>query len=405
MLTERRKCAATALGDEAASGRFRVFREGWIKTDHGMSLMTPKAGAEVIRKFRERGNDMMIDLRHFSISPNATREQSEAMGWIPCPNGLEYVDGDGLYAVNVQWMPEVKAGLECKPPRWKYFSPYYDQDKRSKVITALLNVALTNMPATHGLNRLAAEMGGRMDLVEAGKALLGAMALADGGDEKAIMVRDALIAALGDQAEAAIDAAKAAMGSSEEVEAGSDEVTAGMDEDEKKAYEALPDGMKATYVAGIKAMRAGAEDKSVAAESDKKDEVAAGAEPDKVAAGMLTVDLLQKIHAGETAQSQGARQKMVAEARAKGLVSESMATLLLDPSKTTEKVAAEFIASRKVVTRSVPGPFQTRIGAEKPAAKSETTTISAEQRKQTERLSGKLGTDPKKVLAKLMELG
>ena len=94
--TQRIKCEKTPqpLGKSAASGRFRIFPEGKFMTDYGPSVMTPKAGQEIIKKFRARGNNMMIDLRHFSISPTATAKQSEALGWIMQPNGLEYVDGD-----------------------------------------------------------------------------------------------------------------------------------------------------------------------------------------------------------------------------------------------------------------------------------------------------------------------
>lgn len=401
MITQRIKCESTPLGKSAASGRFRIFAEGKIKTDYGLSVMNPKAGREIIRKFVARGNDMMIDLRHFSISPTATAKQSEALGWIRCPNGLEYIDGDGLYAVGVQWDPEIKAGLECTPPKWKYFSPYYDQDKKTKVITELLNVALTNMPATHALNRLAAERrSAQMDLKMLGECMLMLTAAAEAGDESAKAALEKLSGGLGESAQAALDAATAAP---ESVEA--EDMYMGMSEDEKKVVASMPEEMKATYMAGKKAMGAkvAAEaDKEVAAESEKKDDAVA-AETDKLACG-FDLDTLNKIAAGEEAQATNARKTMVEGALRAGLVSKSMASILLDPSKTTEKVAAEFIAGRKKKSVTIGGPAQQRMGAPEVQSKKDTLVVSREDRIAAEQLAKKVpGVNLEKLLAQVAE--
>ena len=402
VLTQRTKCESTPLGKTAAQGRFRIFAEGKIKTDYGLSLMTPKAGREIIKKFVARGNDMMIDLRHFSISPTATAKQSEAQGWIPCPSGLEYVDGDGLYAVGVQWDPEIKAGLECTPPKWKYFSPYYDQDKKTKVITELLNVALTNMPATHGLNRLAAERSGPMDLKMLGALMLALSMAADAGDENAKAYLAQLTAGLGDQAQVALDAANVDA-APESVDA--EDMYAGMGEDEKKVVASMSEDMKATYMAGKKAMSVAAEaDKEVAAESDKKDDAVA-AETDKLACG-FDLDTLNKIAAGEEAQATNARKTMVENAVKAGYVSKSMAAILMDPSKTTERVAAEFIAGRKSKRVTIGGPAQQRMGAPAPQMKrDEYPGVSKEDRIEAERMSKKTGTPVETLLANMVSKG
>ena len=407
--TQRMKCETTALGDSAASGRFRIFKEGKIRTDYGLSIMNPSAGREVIRAFRDRGNDMMIDLRHFSIAKNATREQSEALGWIKCPNGLEYVDGDGLYAVNVEWTSEVLAGLKSTPPKWKYFSPLYDQDAKTKVITSLSNVALTNMPATHGLNRLAAERGtGMNDLKLAGECLLMLMALAEGGDEKAIAARDKMIALLGDNAQAAIDAANASDAAPESVSA----EDMAMSESDKAIMASMDEEQKATYMAGMK-MRASnvaaeSDKKDVAAESDKKEVAAESDKKEDISAEKsetVTAEMLLLMADGELAKSKSNRETIVAELRSKKLIAAGGSTeKLLLSADTSDKAFAEFVSARKSKTVTIGGPAVKKIPQLAPAAKS-TVTVSAEARTNTERLSAKLGTDPKKVLAKLVELG
>ena len=392
VLTQRMKCESTPLGKDAASGRFRIFQEGTIVTDHGLSVMNPAAGRAVIKAFQARGNDMMIDLRHFSISPTATQEQSKAMGWIPCPNGLEYVDGDGLYAVNAKWIPSVKAGLESDPPEWKYFSPLYNQDKKTKVITSLDNVALTNMPATHRLNRLAAERSGQMDLKMLGALLLALSLAADAGDEKAKGFYDQLVAGLGDQVQPALDAANA------DADEG---VDAGVSADDKAIMASMNDDQKAKYMAGIKAMSA-----SVAAAAEPDKEVAAAAPVDDSVAAGFDVDTLNKIALGEDTQNISARVTMVDNAVKAGLVSKSMATILKDPSKTTERVVAEFIAGRKKKTVTVGGPVQQRIGA--PEVKPKTDQypgVSKEDRIAAEAMSKKTGTPVEKLLANMVDKG
>lgn len=401
---QRMKCESTPLGSDAAQGRFRIFKEGTIQTDHGLSVMTPAAGRAVIKAFQARGNDMMIDLRHFSISPTATREQSEAMGWIPCPNGLEYVDGDGLYVTNVRWVPEVQAGLESDPPKWKYFSPLYNQDKKTKVITSLDNVALTNMPATHRLNRLAAERSGPMDLKTLGALMLALSIAADADNENAKAWLAQLTAGLGDQAQAALDAANADA-APDSVDG--EDMLAGMSEDEKAIVASMPEAMKATYMAGKKAMSASVAveaDKEVAAESDKKNDAVA-AEADKLACG-FDLDTLNKIAAGEDAQNINARKTMVDNAVKAGLVSKSMAAILMDPSKTTEQVAAEFIAGRRTRSVTVGGPIQQRMGAPDPKTKrDEYPGVSKEDRIAAEALSKKTGTPVEELLANMVDKG
>lgn len=389
------KCESTPqpLGKSAASGRFRIFPEGKIKTDYGLSIMTPAAGREIIKKFRARGNNMMIDLRHFSISPTATAKQSEALGWVMQPNGLEYVDGDGLYATGVRWDPEIKAGLESDPPKWMYHSPYYDQDKKTKVITELLNIALTNMPATHNHSLLAAERSGPMDLKMLGALLLALSMAAEAGDEQAKSYLAQLTTGLGDQVQPALDAANAGAGES---------VDAGMGEDEKAIVASMPEEMKATYMAGKKAMAA-----QVAAESDKKDDaIAAEEKVEPVAAGMFDLHTLEMIAAGEDAQNINARKAMVDGAVKAGIVSKSMAAILMDPSKTTERVAAEFIAGRKSKRVTVGGPAQQRIGAPDPKTKTDQYPgVSKEDRIAAEALSKKTGTPVEKLLANMVDKG
>jgi hypothetical protein len=354
--------------------------------------MTPKAGRAVIAEFERRGNDIGIDLRHGMIDDeNPTLEKSFAYGWIPCPGGLEYVDGDGLYARGVQWDPKVKLALQAKPPRIKYFSPTYDVDPKTRVVLSLTNIALTNLPATHGLNRLAAERGRKMDLAKLGALLAMLMQKADAGDQEAAAMRDAMIAALGDQAEAALAAANA--GVEDAAPDSSASLMAAMSDTDKAAYEAMSEPMKAAMKAGVKAMQ---QDTSVAAE--KPEEVKAEKEEDKKSvAASISAEQLLSMADGELAKHVAPRQKIVAELVASRKLAKGgdVERLLLDPSLSDETFA-KVVAARKIVSTTI---------GKAPVSPLPTTKnqdgVPNHERIEAERFAKKMGSDPKKILAQL----
>lgn len=351
--------------------------------------MNPEAGRAVIAAFEKRGNDMPIDLRHGMLAENPTLAQSEAYGWIPCPGGLEYVDGDGLYARRVQWDPQVKAALQAKPPRIKYFSPTYDVDPKTRVVVGLTNIALTNLPATHGLNRLAAERGRRMDLAQLGKLLTMLMQKADAGESEAAAMRDMLITALGDQVETALAAANGG-----EIEA-EDDIVAGMSEDDKKVYATMSEPMKAMYRAGIKASK-------VAAEDDKAKVAAEEPAPDskKSVAASISAEQILLMADAEVAKQAAPRQKIVAELVTNKRIAKGgeVEKLLLDPSL-SEETFTKVVAARKTVSVTMGKAPVPPV----PTTKGNGVTIAAEQK--VNKLADAFGVDPKAVLERLRNQG
>jgi len=374
IVAQKMRCSLPALGANAASGRFRIFKEGDIMTDYGPSKMSPEAGANVIKVFRQRGNDIPIDLRHGMLTDKPTLEESEAYGWIPCPNGLQYVKGDGLYAVGVQWDPRVKAGLEAKPPRWKYFSPAYDQDPDTKVILSLDNVALTNLPATHSLNRLAAEKRRTsMDLAKLGMALIAATNGAESGDESCVAIRDALIDALGDQVDAAVEAAQSMMAAPESQE------LAATTEPNVSADATEPN------------MAAAATEPEVKAESGDKMEC-------------VTAEALLLMARGAESKVVASREQVLAQ-NAHLIPKDPELHKLL--RVVSEKELAKFLAGRKTSTAPTTirqeGQKRTVIAGKKPEARPSTGDVDPAIKAEIARIAKATpGTDTKKVLAELM---
>lgn len=403
--------ATFSLDASAAEGRFLIFAEGKIKTDYGISVMTPEAGANVIRVFRERGNDMPIDLRHGMLSEKPTLEESLAYGWIPCPDGLEYIKGKGLYAKSVQWDPRVKAALQAKPPQIKYHSPAYDQDPKTGVIISLDNVAITNLPATHNLRRMAAEkrkMGMDLDLAKAGQALMALMQLVNVSEGDALSAAqaalDALKEALGDQVDAAIDAAQGPESEPVVAPGEDDSFLAEMPEDDRKAYEGLSDAMKAAVKAGLKAsatpeVQAEApkveaeksEEPAVKAETPKDEKVAA----EKSKAPSLSAQDLENMHAGMEAKAGKSREEVVREAIANNKILASMGPKLLDRVLVSDEAFATFMAKRKTVTKVVAStPVTTRIPIKPDAPK---TKVGVAAEREIAKMAPAFGVDPAEV--------
>jgi Mu-like prophage I protein len=138
------------VGDEAPS-EFRIFTAGWNKTSKGSFLFDATAARMVMSEYALHGADGMIDLEHLSLedTQQSRNFDPDARGWYR----LELRNGE-LWAVDVKWTPDGVARLSDK--RQRYISPAFMADPKTKRITSLLNVAITALPATHGLTPLVA---------------------------------------------------------------------------------------------------------------------------------------------------------------------------------------------------------------------------------------------------------
>lgn len=136
--------------------RLRIWAFGRVESSKGAFLFDRKAAASVMRAYRRHGNLLCFDYEHKAISDDGRPGDGKSAGWFK----LELCE-DGLYATDVRWTD--KASAEISAREWLYFSPAFASDKTGR-ITELVNVALTNIPATHRLRPLvAASRKGTMD--------------------------------------------------------------------------------------------------------------------------------------------------------------------------------------------------------------------------------------------------
>lgn len=175
-------------GDEPPT-EFRVFTAGKVETSKGSFLFDEKAAKSVLVHYADQGNELMVDYDHASLDLAIDPAQAgKAAGWF----NLEVREG-ALWAVNVRWTEPASAALKRR--EWRYMSPAFSTDEDGRILE-LINVALTNIPATKKLQPLMAAsalaaLGGSMDPAKVKDAL---EAIKNGDANKALELLEAMIA-------------------------------------------------------------------------------------------------------------------------------------------------------------------------------------------------------------------
>lgn len=144
----------------AVATEFRLFRFGENPTEKGTFILTRQDAESCVRAFRARGTDLAFDYEH-DVTKDA-KGPVPASGW-----GKLEVRADGLWAVGVEWTATARKLLEAR--EYRYFSPFFEHTEDGH-ITNIINVALTNIPATHGISAIATSALGRQRRVVRGAA-------------------------------------------------------------------------------------------------------------------------------------------------------------------------------------------------------------------------------------------
>ncbi|MBN1830284.1 MAG: hypothetical protein JW884_14220 [Deltaproteobacteria bacterium] len=112
------------------------------------AVVNEEAKASIISHFERRGNDMVIDYEHQTLSG----VQAPAAGWI---KKLVDKGRDGLWAV-VEWTDRAKEYLKNR--EYRYFSPVMWIREGDNVVVQIENVALTNYPRINNLEPIMAKL-------------------------------------------------------------------------------------------------------------------------------------------------------------------------------------------------------------------------------------------------------
>lgn len=111
------------------------------------------AAQRVIAAAQARQNPFVIDYEHQTLNAEKNGQPAPAAGWWDAAK-MEWRDGVGLFATDVQWTDQARAKIAAN--EYKFFSPVFKYDKQTGVVTDILMGALTNYPALDGMEALAA---------------------------------------------------------------------------------------------------------------------------------------------------------------------------------------------------------------------------------------------------------
>jgi phage I-like protein len=135
---------------------FRVLRAGKNLTEKGEFIFDDEAAEAVMAAYAAKGVDkVQIDYEHQSTqAPPAGGDASKpAAGWFK----PEVRNGE-LWAVELAWTTKAASMLAPAQgaPEYRYFSPILFFDEKTRRVTRLKNIALTNDPAMDEIEALAA---------------------------------------------------------------------------------------------------------------------------------------------------------------------------------------------------------------------------------------------------------
>lgn len=192
---------------KTAPREVRLFVFGRNETTKGAFTLSRADAEAVVKAFEEKGHALTWDYDHATFT-SADPAHRVAAG--SCRLGLK---ADGLYAVDIAWTDDARRDIEAG--KWVFCSPaiVFDAQRRVKLVR---NIALTNLPATHGaapllLSARIEQMNQYLKDMRAGyeAAMSAAQAMQAGSDEaqkalgaKAIEGLAPLIAALEELIEA-----------------------------------------------------------------------------------------------------------------------------------------------------------------------------------------------------------
>jgi len=114
-------------------------------------LLNQDVADRLISKVSARANDLHFDYEHQTLNSEANGKEAPAAGWF---RELEYVPGEGLFALEPDWTPKAKTYIDNK--EYRYVSAVFAYDKETGEVTDLYHAALTNDPGLDGMKSLAA---------------------------------------------------------------------------------------------------------------------------------------------------------------------------------------------------------------------------------------------------------
>jgi phage I-like protein len=95
-------------------------------------------------------NPMVIDYEHQTLNSQQNGQPAPAAGWFKT---LEWRDGAGLFATDVEWTPAAARAIAER--EYRYISPVFEFDPQTGAVQRMHMAALTNNPGLDGMKAVA----------------------------------------------------------------------------------------------------------------------------------------------------------------------------------------------------------------------------------------------------------
>lgn len=212
-LTQHFALAAVIDLNGIAPSEFRLLPAGRFRSrdvrpqNAAFWQLDANSAAAIIAQVSAQADKLVIDYEHQTLYTEKNGQPAPAAGWF---KDLEWRDGDGLYATNVEWTDSGAQKVVSK--EYRYISPVFLSEPKSGVITAIAMAALTNHAGIDGLTDLAA-LNAHYLLTPTENAmnpeLLKLLGLAEGSDEAAVLAAVSALKAKTEQTEQELQALSA----------------------------------------------------------------------------------------------------------------------------------------------------------------------------------------------------
>ncbi|MZI89707.1 hypothetical protein F6X50_11465 [Dickeya dianthicola] len=133
--------------NKASLGTIQLFPAGEFRARDGRPaecdcwLMNAEIAQVLIAAAAASKTPFVLDYEHQTLNAAKNGQPAPAAAWF---HALEWRDGEGLFAVDVQWTKTAAAMIDAD--EYRYISPVFSYDKSGRV-RQLLHAALTNTPA------------------------------------------------------------------------------------------------------------------------------------------------------------------------------------------------------------------------------------------------------------------
>ncbi|KIP18108.1 mu-like prophage I family protein [Burkholderia sp. MSHR3999] len=110
----------------------------------------PQQASTLVALAAQQANPMVIDYEHQTLNSQQNGQPAPAAGWF---KNLEWRDGQGLFATDVDWTPAAAKAIADR--EYRYISPVFEFDPQSGAVQRLHMAALTNNPGLDGMQAVA----------------------------------------------------------------------------------------------------------------------------------------------------------------------------------------------------------------------------------------------------------